>query len=112
MRHYAGLVDRGEFNETLVSTVPALPSYVLDSLNYVGIDASCVIDGNTYDLTRIQPNHIETSVIDDSYNCILTLDGGNLTLPSECINEIDSSYVDSVANFSFNILTARVNKKL
>ena len=25
MRHYAGLVDRGEFNETLVSTVPALP---------------------------------------------------------------------------------------
>ena len=65
MRHYAGLVDRGEFNETLVSTVPALPSTDFDISNaYVGINASCVIDGNRHDLTRIQPNHIETSVIE------------------------------------------------
>ncbi|KAN0071804.1 hypothetical protein V8E54_010400 [Elaphomyces granulatus] len=120
MRHYyAGLVDGGEFNERLVSTVPALPvfpaipafSTFIDPIgnsmqielndSYVGLNASCVIDGKTYNLTNIQPNHIEIS----PPTAFLTLDGTNLTLPSECINGIDSSYVNSVANFSLNILT-------
>jgi hypothetical protein len=67
MRHYAGLVDRGEFNEILVSTVPAFPvsNLIVDDTRipnyYVGINASCVINGNTYDLTMIQPNQFETS---------------------------------------------------
>jgi hypothetical protein len=111
MRHYAGLVDRGEFNETLVSTVPALPvsnwnRYMITEMSipdhYVGINASCVINGNTHDLTRIQPNQIEIS---QNGSVFLTLGGGNLTLPSQCINEIDGLYVANVASFLAGVLT-------
>jgi hypothetical protein len=113
MRHYAGLVDRGEFNETLVSTVPALPIRSLSvdlilmlptsiATRYAGINASCVINGSTYDLTRIQPNQMEIS---QNGSVLLTLGGGNLTLPSQCINEIDGVYVTDVAVFLAEVLT-------
>ena len=69
---------------------------------YVGINASCVINGNTYDLTRIQPNQFEISW---NGSIFLTLGGGNLTLPSQCINEIDGFYVANVASFLANVLT-------
>ena len=110
MRHYAGLVDRGEFKETLVSTVPAL--HILPTMRannfsdhgfYAGINASCIIDGNTYDLTRIRPNQIGIS---QNGSVFLILGGGNLTLPSQCINEIDSGrYVVDLASFLTHVLT-------
>jgi hypothetical protein len=100
MRHYSGRVDRGEFNETLVSTVPAFYS-VIDTY-YYGINASCVINGNTYDLTRIQPNQFE---IGQNLSVFLTLSGENLALPSQCINKIDIIYVDSVVSFLNSVLT-------
>jgi hypothetical protein len=106
MRHYAGLVDRGEFNETLISTVPALPASHDDGVSgltpyYVGVDTSCVIDGKTHELTMIQPSQIEIS----QGFVFLTLDGANLTLPSQCINEIHGDYVSSVVTFLNDVLT-------
>jgi hypothetical protein len=101
MRHYAGLMDRGEFNETLVSTVLALPFGPYFG-PYAGINASCVIDGSAYDLTRILPNQIG---IVQNRSVFLTLDKGNLTLPSQCINEIDSYYVIDLHSFLSIILT-------
>jgi hypothetical protein len=105
MKHYAGLVDRGNFNEILVSTVPALRLFFMnDSTSfYAGINASCVIDGNTYDLTRIQPNQIGIS--QDGSLLSITLGGGDLTLPSECINEMDFDYVYSLASVLAEVLT-------
>ena len=117
MRHYAGLVDRGEFKETLVSTVPALlalstvPESSMPTADnfsdyyfsdfYAGITASCVIDGKAYDLTRIQPNQIGIS---ENGSVVLTLGGGNLTLPSQCINKMDSGYVGELAGFLTDVL--------
>ena len=116
MRHYAGLVDGGVFNETLVSTVPAprlhvnrggsmsitpyVNFYIRDY--YVGINASCVIDGNNYYLTRIQPNQIEIS---QNGSVFLTLGGRNLTLPSQCINKVNGDYIISIATFLADVLT-------
>jgi hypothetical protein len=111
MRHYyAGLVDGGKFNERLVSTVPALPA-ATDWGLYAGLNASCVIDISQS--SPVFPTVVPTvvSTVDPTVfstmvpTVFLTLDGKNLTLPSECINQIDSSYVNSVANFSLNILT-------
>ena len=100
MRHYAGLVNRGEFSETLISTVPAFP--FTGAHSYAGINASCVIDGNTHYLAKIQPNQIEISQ-DDSVS--LNLDEGNLTLPSQCINQIDGTYVTNVIKLLSSVLS-------
>ena len=102
MKHYAGLVDRGEFNETLVSTVPAFPSGPDDDYLYAGINASCVINGSAYDLTRILPNQIR---ILQNGSVSLTFDKGNLTLPSQCINKIDILYGEELENYLSSILT-------
>jgi hypothetical protein len=50
----------------------------------------------------IQPNQIEIS---QNGSVFLTLDGGNLTLPSQCINKIDGWYVADVAGFLADVLT-------
>jgi hypothetical protein len=109
MKHYAGLVNRGEFSETLVSTVPAFPSTAEGKNYYAGINASCVIDGNTHYLTRIQPNQIEIS---QNGSVLLNLDRGNLTLSSasECINKIDSGFVSDVANFLSRVLSGNCTR--
>ena len=100
MRHYTSLVDRGEFNETLVSTVPAL--YDNAGLFWAGINASCVVDGSAYDLTRILPNQIGTL---QNGSVFLAFDKENFTLPSQCINKIDTGYVSELQTLLANILT-------
>jgi hypothetical protein len=110
MRHYAGVVEQGVFEETLVSTVAALP--IDEELNefsstkyYAGINASCLINEQLYDLTRIQPDQITIQMSQDYPNVTLTLGSQDLLLPSDCINQIDGIYAGSAGSFLFTALT-------
>ena len=111
MRHYHGWVAGGNFSEYLVSTAPALrilptmrASNFSDHGSYAGINASCVIDGNTHNLTDIAPTQIGIS---QNGSVFVTLGRGNITLPSECINEFETNggSVAKIASSLTNILT-------
>ncbi|OAA61975.1 hypothetical protein SPI_04834 [Niveomyces insectorum RCEF 264] len=94
LKNYWGEVVNGEFNETLVSSVPALPEegdppYV----NFTVVKSPCMVDGQVYDTSNF-------SLVPQSHQFgAVNYNGSNITAPYECLYEIGGNYVAALGDF-------------
>lgn len=104
MRNYHAKVEKGTFQETVISTVPArenwpelrLTDASAPNVNYTALKTPCVIDDKEY---SIQNNFSDVPRSPGRIFTPVAVNGVNYSAPDECLYKMDNIYGMAIAWF-------------
>lgn len=111
MRNYHAKVEKGTFQETVVSTVPARENWLEINLtevsspnvNYTALKTPCVIDNKEY---SVQNNFSDVPRSPGRTFTPVAVDGVNYTAPEECLYKMYNIYGMAITRFLEQTLLA------